>query len=141
MLYRAMHTQSIRFDDLTAGVPIGPFELTVSPAANERYWRAAGGEHPALSPGAPAPPRVAAPLTVLAFQAHCPEAMIQTRQRLVCHRRAPAGTALTVTGSITDRYVKRGRTYVDVEVTVTAADGPTHPLWPSGVTFTPAAGL
>ena len=58
---------------------------TVSAAANERYWRAAGVDHPALAAGALYPP-IAANLTVLCFGQLCPDAMIQTRQRLRCHR-------------------------------------------------------
>jgi hypothetical protein len=135
-----MHTGSTGFDALAPGAPIGPFRLTVSAAANERYWRAAGVEHPALRAGALYPP-IAANLTVLAFQERCPEPVIQTRQRLVCHRRADAGTELEVLGEVTARYDKRGRTYVDIEVTVSGADDPARPLWTSAVTFTPTATL
>ena len=44
--------------------------------------------------------------------------MIQTRQHLRCHRRVEAGVELVTTGRISERYDKRGRTYVDVETTV-----------------------
>jgi hypothetical protein len=135
-----MHTGSTSFEALAPGTPIGPFRLTVSAAANERYWRAAGVEHPALRAGALYPP-IAANLTVLAFQERCPEPVIQTRQRLVCHRRAGAGTELEVLGEVTARYDKRGRTYVDIEVTVSGADDAARPLWTSFVTFTPTATL
>jgi hypothetical protein len=118
--------------------PLGPFEVTVSPAANERYWRAAGIEHAALAAGALYPP-IAANLTILMFQQHCPHPMIQTRQRLVCHRVEQAGTALVATGRVLARYDKRGRDYVDVEATVHAAGAPDTPIWTSTVTFTPVA--
>ena len=71
------------FADLAPGTPLGPFGITVSTAANERYWRTAGADHPSLRAGALYPP-IAANLTVLTFQQTCPEAVIQTRQRLVC---------------------------------------------------------
>jgi hypothetical protein len=134
-----MHTPSIRFDDLVPGTPLGPLRVTVSAAANERYWRTAGADHPALRAGTLYPP-IAANLTVLTFGQHCAEAMIQTRQRLVCHGTAAAGTDLVVIGEISARYQKRGRDYIDVNATIMTADDDT-PLWTSEVTFTPAARL
>jgi len=125
---------------LGPGQVIGPLRLTVSTAANERYWRAAGVDHPRLRAGALYPP-IAANLTILCFQLTIPDAMIQTRQRLVCRRAAAAGCELTTTGVVTDRYEKRGREYVDVEAHVTTAGEPAQPLWDSWVTFTPTAML
>src|SRR6188508_1598204 len=94
------------------GDRLGPFEVTVSDAANERYWQAAGVAHPALAKGVLYPP-IAANLTILMFQQHCPHAMIQTRQRLQCHRTEAAGAPLVVTGRVVARYLKREREYVD----------------------------
>ncbi|MDP9332967.1 MAG: hypothetical protein M3Q30_06630 [Actinomycetota bacterium] len=128
------------FSELTPGSVLGPLRLTVSRAANERYWRAAGVDHPALAAGALYPP-IAANLTVLCFSQVCPEAMIQTRQNLRCHRRVAAGVDLVTTGVVAQRYEKRGRTYVDVETTVVTADSPDDPVWTSAVSFTPAATL
>ena len=119
---------------------LGPMRLTVSPAANERYWRAAGVEHPALEAGALYPP-IAANLTILCFQQTCPDAMIQTRQRLRCHRIAQAGAELVTFGRVVARYEKRGREYVDIEVAIVTADRLDAPLWTSSVTFTPTATL
>ena len=135
-----MHSESTEFAELQVGTPIGPFRVTVSAAANERYWRAAGVDHPALQAGALYPP-IAANLTILCFQQTCPDAMIQTRQRLQCHRIAPAGSELVTFGRVVDRYEKRGREYVDVEVAIIAADRPDALLWTSWVTFTPTATL
>jgi hypothetical protein len=134
-----MHSGSKGFSQLAPGTPIAPFSVTVSAAANERYWRTVGADHPALRAGALYPP-LAANLTVLTFQQTCPEAMIQTRQRLVCHRLGRAGAELVSEGTVTARYEKRGREYVDVTVTVSTADD-ASPLWTSEVTFTPAATL
>jgi hypothetical protein len=128
------------FAELGPGTVLGPLHLTVSPAANERYWRAAGVDHPLLAAGALYPP-IAANLTVLCFAQVCPEAMIQTRQHLRCHRRVEAGIELITAGRISHRYDKRGRTYVDVETTVVTADAPGVPVWTSEVSFTPAATL
>jgi hypothetical protein len=134
-----VHNASIRFEELVPGMRIGPLRLAVSAAANERYWRTAGADHPALRAGTLYPP-IAANLTALTFGQHCADPMIQTRQRLVCHRRAPAGAELVVTGEITSTYEKRGRDYADVRATIVTAEDDA-PLWTSEVTFTPAATL
>src|ERR1700690_4116166 len=128
-----MHELSTAWAALAADQPLGPLRLTVSEAANERYWRAAGGDHPLLRAGALSPP-IAANLTILCFQQTCPDAMIQTRQRLKCHRIAPAGSELITFGRVVARYEKRGREYVDIEVAVITADAPDQPLWTSWVT-------
>ena len=108
--------------------------LTTSVAANERYLRAAGFDHPALEAGALYPP-IAANLTVLCFGQVCADPVIQTRQVVRCHRRCDAGVELVTTGRVTDRYEKRGRMYADIANEVTTADG--EPLWSSEVSFTP----
>ncbi len=127
-----------RFSDLTPGTVLDALSVTVSQAANERYWRAAGVDHPALAAGALYPP-IAANLTVLCFAEVCHDPMIQTRQLLRCHQRVEAGTELVTTGRVARRYDKRGRTYVDVETTVATAASPDEPVWTSEVSFTPAA--
>ena len=135
-----MHDLSTAWAALAADQPLGPLRLTISEAANERYWRAAGVDHPALQAGALYPP-IAANLTVLCFQQTVPDAMIQTRQRLKCHRSAQAGADLITFGRVVTRYEKRGREYVDIECAVITADAPDQPLWTSWVTFTPTATL
>ncbi len=110
----------------------------MSPAANERYWRAAGVDHPLLRAGALYPP-IAANLTVLAFNGACAEPVIQTRQRLRCTRRVEAGTELVVTGEVVAVYDKRGRRYVDLAAAVATTALPDEPVWYSDVTFTPAS--
>jgi hypothetical protein len=132
-----MHSPAVAFADLAPRLDLGRLALTVSPAANERYWAAAGVDHPSLRAGALYPP-IAANLTVLLFGAVCADPVIQTRQRLRCHRTGPAGSELITTGHVLDAYDKRGRRYVDIETTVTI-DG--ERLWTSAVSFTPAATL
>jgi hypothetical protein len=133
-------SQSVPWSSLAVDQPLGPLRLTMSVAANERYWRAAGIDHPLLRAGALYPP-IAANLTILCFQQTCPDAMIQTRQRLKCHRIAQAGAELVTFGRVVSRYEKRGREYVDIEVAVITTDEPDQPLWTSWVTFTPTATL
>jgi len=135
-----MHETSTAWKNLAPEQLLGPLRLSISEAANERYWRAAGVDHPLLRAGALYPP-IAANLTVLCFQQAVPDAMIQTRQRLKCHRIAQSGTELVTFGRVVARYEKRGREYVDIEVAVITADEPDDPLWTSWVTFTPTATL
>jgi len=130
-------SMSIPFSQVVAGTPLEPFELAISAAANDRYWDGAGVEHPLRTAGA-LYPLIAANLTVLSFGRLCSEAMIQTRQRLQCHRRADAPATLRTTGRVSERYERRGRTYVVVETTVSVDDDPS-PLWTSSVVFTPVA--
>jgi hypothetical protein len=122
--------------DLPTGRELGPLTLAVSATANERYWSAAAVDHPALRAGALYPP-IAANLTILLVQTVTDIALLHTAQRLVCHRRADAGTELTVTGTVVERFEKRGRMYALVEATVALPDG--EALWTSVATFTPAA--
>jgi hypothetical protein len=132
-------SSSMPFAQVAAGTPLEPFTLEISVAANDRYWEGAGIEHPLRTAGA-LYPLIAANLTVLSFGRLCPDAMIQTRQRLHCHRRAGAPATLQTTGRVSDRYERRGRTYVVVETAVSVADDDA-PLWTSTVVFTPAATL
>jgi hypothetical protein len=126
-----------RFGELAVGDALAPLRLTVSAAANERYWRAAGVVHPALEAGVLYPP-IAANLTVLCFGQLCPDPVIQTRQRLECVRAQQADVELVTEGRVAARTTKRGRDYIDIETTVTAGN---EPLWRSLVTFTPVATL
>jgi hypothetical protein len=129
-----MNSPASAFAAMTAGTLLPPLRLTISPAANERYWQAAGVDHAVLRAGALYPP-IAANLTVLCFGQVCADPVIQTRQVVRCHRRCDAGVELVTTGRVTDRYEKRGRMYVDIATEVTTADG--EPLWSSEVSFTP----
>jgi len=127
-----VHRNASAFGGAVAGTGLGPLRITVSPAANERYWASAGVDHPALRQGALYPP-VAANLAILLFQTVANRPLLHTSQRLVSHRRGEAGTELTITGTVVDRYEKRGREYALVEAVVALPDG--EPLWTSTATF------
>jgi hypothetical protein len=114
---------------------LGPLRVAISEAANDRYWRAAGIDHPLLQAGNLYPP-IAANMTILLFNQHCGDAVIQTRQRLQCHALASADCELETTGVVVATYEKRGRSYCDIVAKVTH-DG--TPLWTSEVSFTPVA--
>ncbi len=125
----------ISLERLAVGDRFGPLTLAVSRAANERYWSSAGVDHPALRDGALYPP-IAANLTVLVTQTVVDHPLLQTAQQVTSHRRADADVELTIQGTVTDRYEKRGREYAVVTAEVTLPDG--SPLWTSVATFCPA---
>jgi hypothetical protein len=127
-----VHRTAPPFGGAVVGTDLGPMRITVSAAANERYWASAGVDHPALRQGALYPP-VAANLTILLFQTVATRPLLHTSQRLVSHRRGEAGTELTVTGAVVERYEKRGREYAVIDAVVTLPDG--EPLWTSTATF------
>jgi hypothetical protein len=127
-----MRETATPFGGAVAGTELGPLRISVSAAANERYWASAGVDHPALRAGALYPP-IAANLTILLFQTVATRPLLHTSQRLVAHRRGDAGAELTVTGTVTDRYEKRGREYAVVDAVVALPDG--EPLWTSTATF------
>jgi hypothetical protein len=127
-----MHTDPAPFGGAAAGTALGPMRITVSAAANERYWASAGVDHPALRHGALYPP-IAANLTILLFQTVAKRPLLHIAQRLVSHGRGEAGSELTVTGTVVERYEKRGREYAVVGAIVRLPDG--QPLWASTATF------
>jgi hypothetical protein len=127
-----VHRTAPPFGGAVVGTDLGPLRITVSAAANQRYWASAGVDHPALRQGALYPP-VAANLAILLFQTVATRPLLHTSQRLVSHRRGEAGTELTVTGSVVDRYEKRGREYAVIDAVVALPDG--EPLWTSTATF------
>jgi hypothetical protein len=127
-----MHRTAKPFGGVSVGADLGPLRITVSPAANERYWAAAGVDHSTLRQGALYPP-IAANLTILLFQTVATRPLLHTAQRLVCHRRGEAGTELEATGSVIGRHEKRGREFAVVRAVVALPDG--APLWTSTATF------
>jgi hypothetical protein len=127
-----VHRTVSPFGGAVVGTDLGPLRITVSAAANERYWASAGVDHPALREGALYPP-VAANLTILLFQTVATRPLLHTAQRLVSHRRGEAGSELTVTGTVVDRYEKRGREYAVIDAAVALPGG--ERLWTSSATF------
>ena len=115
------------------GAPLPRFAVTVSAAANERYWRSAGVDHPLLAAGALYPP-LAANLVVLTVQQADPAPLLQTRQTLRCHRRAAAPAELVVEATLTGRTLRRGRAYAELTAEIATADGAR--LWTAVATFT-----
>jgi hypothetical protein len=133
---------TLEWDDVATGTRLGPHRMPLSAAANERYWRAAGLDDPALASdhrrGGLAYPLIAANATVLAWLDTCPTPMIQTRQRLTCRQALETPATLETRGSVVARFERRGRDYVTVRVEV-ASDAGSGTCWISEVDFTPAA--
>ena len=119
---------------LSGGAALPTLRLSLSAAANDRYWEGAGIDHPARRAEALYPP-LAANLTILLVQGSGDEPLLHTEQRLVCHRGARAPVDLVVDGHVARRFVKRDRDYAVVEATVSTAAG--GHLWTSVSTFTP----
>lgn len=132
---------TLEWAEVCTGTRLGPRRMPLSAAANERYWRAAGLDDPALSSDhrrGVAYPMIAANATVLAWLDACPTPMIQTRQHLICHRAIETPATLETRGSVLARFERRGRDYVTVRVEVGSGDD-SGTCWTSEVDFTPAA--
>ena len=123
------------FNGVVVGTAFGPVTYGVSESANDRYWDAAGISHAARDAGVLYPP-MAANLTILAFQTVAPDPLLHTSQRLECRAIAHAPTSVTVSGSVTGRFERRGREYVEVTTITTDAGG--SELWISVATFVEA---
>ncbi|HVM39200.1 MAG TPA: MaoC/PaaZ C-terminal domain-containing protein [Acidimicrobiia bacterium] len=102
-----------------AGTDLGRYQVTVTEAAAERYWRGAGIE----APGRLAYPPMAVNLTILLVQQTVPISFLHTRERLASIGAVEAPCDLVVTGRCVDRFDKRGRPYFVVDSTVATADG------------------
>jgi hypothetical protein len=120
------------FGGIDEGARFGPLALTISRAANQRYWASAGADHPALRAGRLYPP-IAANLTILALQTVVERPLLQTEQQVTSHTSAAADVVLTVTGVVAARFEKRGREYLSVTAQIALPDG--SPLWTSEATF------
>ena len=82
-------------------------------------------------------PPMAANLTILAVQTVAPDPLLHTAQRLECRAMAKAPTSVTMTGSVTGRFERRGREYVEVTTTPTT-DADNTIVWVSVATFVEA---
>jgi hypothetical protein len=122
-----------RLVGLAEGQELPDLRLSVSAAANDRYWAGAGIDHPARAAGRLYPP-MAANLTILAVQQVVDEPLLHTAQTLACHCAASAPADLVVRARCAGRLEKRGRDYAVVDAWIEDADGST--LWTSTATFT-----
>ena len=115
-----MHTQSSPFPP--PGTDLGACEVAVSEAANDRYWRGAAIDHSLRAAGFLYPP-MAVNFTMLLVQQCIPGGLLHTWGRLRCHTAAKAGQRLQTTGSVVERFEKRGRDYCVVATEIRSANG------------------
>jgi hypothetical protein len=124
------------FGGVVAGTKLGPERFSISEAANDRYWAGAGIDHPLRRSRTLYPP-MAANLSILALQTVVPRPLLQTAQQLACHAAATAPCDLVVEGTVTRRFTKRDRPYLEATLDVATADG--RALWTSVATFCEAS--
>ncbi|MBI2169492.1 MAG: hypothetical protein HYU28_08330 [Actinobacteria bacterium] len=103
------------------GTDLGSLELKVTDEANDRYWRGAGVFPPPGASGALYPP-MAVNFTILLVQQTIGEGVLHTWGRLDSHALSAPG-AVTVSGTVLERFERRGRDYFVVASQVHAADG------------------
>ena len=127
-------TGGATFSGLAPGDRLGPLRLTVSAAANERYWSAAGVDHPALAGRCALSADRRQP-----HRAHLPRPLPRRHDPDPPAPRVPPARRVDVeletTAEVLERYERRGRDYIVVRAETTQ-DG--APLWTSTVHFTPA---
>jgi hypothetical protein len=128
--------QGAPFGGVLAGTKLGPERFSVGEAANDRYWAGAGIDHPLRRSGRLYPP-MAANLSILTLQTVARRPLLHTAQLLTCHATATAPCDLIVEGTVTRRFTKRDREYVEVTLDIATDDG--RALWTSVATFCEAS--
>lgn len=118
--------------DLEAGDEMGPVRYRVSPFTVREYCHAVEIGHEAFQGAADAvaPPTLVHLDKLKLYEAACPagtgpDARLHVEFDATWHAPVMAGTDVVVSGRVTERYVKRGRTYVvtEIELRRAADDG------------------
>lgn len=104
------------------GTDLGVLDLDVSAEANDRYWRGAGIDHAARAAGLLFPP-MGVNFTMLLIQRTVPTGVLHTWGRIRSHTAVAAPAAVTISGQVTERWVRRSRDYFTVASEVRDADG------------------
>lgn len=108
------------------GADLGALDLEVSVEANDRYWRGAGIDHAARDAGLLFP-LMGVNFTMLLVQRTVPAGLLHTWGRIRSHRGVAAPAPVTISGRVTERWVRRSRDYFTVASEVRDAEG--APLW------------
>ena len=115
--------------DLDRGDVLGPVQYTMSRFVVREYCHAVEMHQPCFQEGAnPIAPPTLVHLDKLRLYRHAcpggtgPDARVHYEYDATIHAPVLAGTRLSVKGTVTDRYVKRGRDYVILEIDMRAAD-------------------
>jgi hypothetical protein len=116
--------------DLEAGDRLGPIEVTISAFQVREYCHANELHQGFLqNPAAPIVPPTMAHLEKLRIYAmFCPEgcgpnARVHYTFDAAWHAPILAGEALRVEGLVARRYLKRGREYIEMRISISGADG------------------
>lgn len=119
-----MHNPSSPFPE--PGADLGVLDLDVSAEANDRYWRGAGIDHEARDAGLLFP-LMGVNFTMLLIQRSVPTGVLHTWARIRSHAGVAAPAPLTISGRVTERWVRRSRDYFTVASEVRDAEG--APVW------------
>jgi len=114
------------------GTPLGPWELELSAAANDRYWAGAGVDHPARHAGVLYPPMLAN-LMIVALQRRTDEPLLHLHQQVRTWGVATAPGLVRLTGEVVRGFAWRGREALEVRAEVSGGDGAR--LWTGTATF------
>jgi hypothetical protein len=116
--------------DLDTGDVLGPVEFTLSPFVVREYCHGNEMHQPFFQDtDYPMVPPTMVHLQKLRLYDHScpagtgPNARVHVEFDATCHDTVRAGERLRATGRVTQRYMKRERTYVQVEIDLRAVDG------------------
>lgn len=115
--------------DLDTGDVLGPVEFTLSPFVVREYCHGNEMHQPWFQDtDRPMVPPTMAHLQKLRLYTHAcpagtgPDARVHVEFDATCHAPAYAGERLRATGQVAERYVKRERTYVRIEIEIVRAE-------------------
>jgi hypothetical protein len=116
--------------DLETGDVLGPVEFTLSPFVVREYCHGNEMHQPCFQDtDHPMVPPTMVHLQKLRLYNHAcpagtgPDARVHVEFDATCHDVVRAGERLRVTGRVAQRYVKRERTYVQIEIDLRAVEG------------------
>ncbi|HWX48457.1 MAG TPA: hypothetical protein VNZ61_10415 [Roseomonas sp.] len=115
--------------DLETGDVLGPVEFTLSPFVVREYCHGNEMHQPFFQDvDRPMVPPTMVHLQKLRLYSHScpagtgPNARVHVEFDATCHDVVRAGEKLRATGRVAQRYVKRGRTYVQIEIDLRAVE-------------------
>ncbi|MBO1075051.1 hypothetical protein [Roseomonas marmotae] len=115
--------------DLEAGDVLGPVEFVLSPFVVREYCHGNEMHHPWFqdTDRPMVPPTMVHLQKLRLYTRACPAgtgptARVHVEYDADCHAPAYAGEMLRATGRVAQRYVKRGRTYVQIEIDLRAVE-------------------
>lgn len=114
--------------DLDTGDQLGTVEFTLSPFVVREYAHGNEMHHPFFqdTDRPPVPPTLVHLQKLRLYNTACPagtgpQARVHVEYDATWHDMVPSGELLRATGRVAQRYQKRGRTYVQIEIDLNAA--------------------